>query len=122
MLPQVDEGVEFDGRLAPPEFGPGKECQAEADGGGVEGVDDGVEIHCDGLIDIQIAGLCHEDLGETFEDARIAEFIGVAQGGSPDITADAQMVKMRGLRTEAGFDIAQAFAEGQLCKDHGMSN
>ncbi len=47
---------------------------------------------------------------------RITEFIGVAQRGAPDVTADAQMVKMRGLSTEAGFDIAQIFGRRSVAR------
>ncbi len=37
---------------APPELGPGEQGQAEADGGGVEGIDDGIQVDGDGVVDI----------------------------------------------------------------------
>ncbi len=55
-------------RLAPPELGPGEQGQAEADGGGYEGIDDGIKVYGEGVVDIKIASLLHEEFGETFKD------------------------------------------------------
>ena len=37
--PQVQQGVQLDGPLALAKVGPGKQAQAQVDGGGVEGID-----------------------------------------------------------------------------------
>ena len=63
---------------------------------------------------MEAAGLCHQNLGEALENPRIAGFIGICEGGSSDVAADAQLIEMGRLCGEAGLDITEAFTVGQL--------
>jgi len=57
-----------------------------------------------------------ERLREVRMDSPIA--IGIGYGAACNSTAKAQVIKLRLHRSQAGFDVAQAFAIGQLSKGH----
>ena len=45
---QVQQGMQFDGAFLAAELRPGKQRQAQIDGGGVEGIDGLVQLHAEG--------------------------------------------------------------------------
>src|ERR1700674_741180 len=51
-------------------------------------------------------------------DAPVACGIGVGQRVARDVTADAKVIELAGLSTQAGFDVAQALAIRELCECH----
>ena len=108
--------MKFDGGLVSPERGPWKEGEAEVDGGGVQRIGGVLEFKAERFIGVERGGLLDEDMGEVSEDAPVAVFIGIGQSTAGGGLADASVIEFRAEGREAGFDVAQTFAPGQLCK------
>ena len=54
---EIKEGVQFDSGFASAKLGPGKESEAEIDGGGIECIDGLAQCESERLVDIERAGL-----------------------------------------------------------------
>jgi hypothetical protein len=59
-------------------------------------------------------------LGEVAVDAPIAHCVGVGQSVAGYIAADAEMVELGAVCSQAGFDIAQALSPCELRKCHAQ--
>src|ERR1019366_9845911 len=108
------EGVEFDGGLVPPKRGPREQREAEVNGGGVQGIGGGLEFKAERFIGVKRGGLLHKNVGDVGEDAPVTVFVGVGQGAAGGRLADAGVIEFRAEGCQAGFDVAQTFAPGQL--------
>ena len=93
---------------------PGEDREAEVDGGRVEGIDGVVELEAEAVLGIERPGDADQRLGEVGMDAPVAPLVGVGQGGAGDAPADAHVVELGVLGAQAGLDVAQALAIGQL--------
>ncbi len=51
---------------------------------------------------------------------RQSRLVGVGQGAAGDSAANTEVVELGPLRAQAGLDVAQAFAIGQLCEGHAQ--
>ena len=111
---QGQQGVEFDGGLVSPERGPREQREAEVNGGGVQRVGGGLEFAGERIIGVEGGGLPDEDMGEVGEDAPVAIFVGVGEGAAGSGLTDAGVIELGAKGREAGFDVAQTFAPGQL--------
>ena len=111
---QGQQGVEFDGGFGTAERGPGKEREAEVNGGGVQRIGGGLEFKAERFIGVKRGGLLDEDVGEVGKDAPVPLFIGHRQRVAGGGLADACMIEFRAERGEAGFDVPQTFAPRQL--------
>ena len=67
-----------------------------------------------------LQGTCNLDqgLGEICVNAPVAHLVGVGECVAGNPAPDANMIKLRTLCTQAGFDVVQAFPIGQLTKGH----
>ena len=72
--------MQFDGTFGGAEAGPGKDGQAQVDGGGIKGVDGVFEFQSQVVVGIQGPGECDEGVGEVGVDAPVAGLVGVGQG------------------------------------------
>ena len=72
--------MQFNGAFGGAEAGPGKDGQAQVDGGGIEGVDGVFEFDAEVLVEIELPGGMDEGLGEVGVDAPVAGLVGVGQG------------------------------------------
>jgi hypothetical protein len=117
---QVEQRVQLDGRLGGPKRCPGEQRQAQIDGRGIQCVDRVVEVDRQSLAGVQSARDPDQRLGELEMDAPVAALVGVGQGTATDIAADAQVIELRALRPQAGFDVAQALAVGRLRERHAQ--
>ena len=72
--------MQFNGAFGGAEAGPGKDGQAQVDGGGIEGVDGVFEFDAEVLIEIELLGGMDESLGEVGVDAPVAGLVGMGQG------------------------------------------
>ena len=111
---QVEQRVHFHRGFGLAERRPGKQRQAEVDGGGIEGVDRVRQLQPQVLFGIQPSGLGDQPLRELGEDAPVPALVGVGQRGTPHGGADAHVVQLGGLCREHRLDVAQAFPVGQL--------
>src|ERR1700677_4277688 len=68
---------------------------------------------------IQTSCLCDQPLGEFRIHAPVTDCVGIRQRRAPNRSAKAHMPELRGLRRQAGLDIAQAFTVCQLSERHG---
>ena len=74
------------------------------------------EFEAEVLVEIELPGGMEEGLGEVGIDVPVAGLVGVGQGVARDGAAKAQVIEFVVLRTQAGFDIPQAFPVGELCE------
>ena len=117
---QVQQGMEFDGGLGVSEGHPGKHGQAQVDGGGVEGVDGVIECQSQVVFGIQGPGQADEGLGEVGIQAPVALLVGVGEGIAGHAAAQSHMIEFVLVRPQADFDVAQAFAAGELGEGHAQ--
>ena len=118
IAPQIQQGMQFDGGLRAHEGRPWKDREAEVDGGRIEGVDGLVEIDAEAVLGVEAPGDGDQGLGEVGVDAPVALVVGVGQGVSGDTPANAHVIELGALRPQAGLDVAQALAVGQLGEGH----
>jgi hypothetical protein len=112
--------VNLDGRFGALVRSPGKQGQAEVDDGRVQGKDGFLKGESERLVGIQSAGFGDEGLGEVGVDPPVALFIGVGQGIARDQRAAKPHVIEAWLHgAQAGLDVPQALAIGQLGKRQG---
>jgi len=97
----------------------GKQAQAQVDGGRVQRISGGVEVHAEIFLGVELARLKHKSLRQLSVNTPIAVLIGLRQSGTPNGRTKAHGVELGGLRVETCFDVAQTLAIGQLGKSHG---
>ena len=115
---QIEQRVHLHRRLGGTKMRPRKHRQAQIDGGRVERVDGVGQLQAQAFVGIKLPRLGNQPLGELRVDAPIAGFVGIGQRRSPDRLAKAHVVELRGLRRQAGLDVAQALSIGQLGERH----
>jgi len=113
---QVEERVQLDGSFATAEAGPRKEFQTEIDGRRIERVNGLGKHRTQGFVRVKLPRLADQHLGEVGVDAPIVNAIGVGQRAARDRPSKSRMVKFGGNGAQAGLDVAQAFAERELCE------
>ena len=109
-----EQRVEFDSRFAAAERGPGKQREAQINGGGVQRIGRRLEFDAEGIVGVKRGGLLDEDVREVGEEAPVAFFVGVGQRAARGGLADAGVIKFRAEGSQTGFDVAETFAPGQL--------
>ena len=77
-----------------------------------------IEIHADRIAGVQRPRDANQDLGEIGIDPPVARLVGVGQCGARHLGAESQVVELGAERTQARFDVAQAFAVAQLGERH----
>jgi len=112
---QIEQSVHFDRVIVAPELRLGKHRQTQIDGSGVQRIDGLVQLHAKWLVAIQRASLGNEHPREIGKDGPVAGFVGVRQRVARDQAAEAPVIKPP-LRAQTRFDLAQAFAPGELRK------
>ena len=63
---------------------------------------------------VKCACLIDEDVGEVAIDSPVVNAVGIGEGAAGDAPAEAGVVQFGPEDAEAGFDVAEAFAEGEL--------
>lgn len=117
---QVDEGMEFDRRLAPAKLRPGEQGQTEIDGRGIEGIDRFFQIDCQWFAGIKVPGMANEDMGKIGVDAPVATRVGLGQGVPRHRTTNADVIQLGAERIQTDFDVAQTGPVCQLGKRHAQ--
>src|SRR5664280_938279 len=115
---KVQERVQLDGRLGRAKRGPRKHRQAQVDGAGIERVDRIFQIDAKRLPGIKTTGDSNERLGQVGIDAPVAHRVRIGQGVAGYAAADAHVIELARLCSQASFDVAQAFAIGKLRERH----
>lgn len=99
---------------------PGKERATRIDRRGIEGIDRFGDLDGHRFGEVKIAGDADQALRELEIDAPVAFFVGIGQRAFAHVAANAKVVELPRLRTQATFDIPQALAVGQLRKGHAQ--
>ena len=115
---QVDERVEFDGRLVASELSPGEESQAEVDGRGIQRVCRLLELGTEAVRQIQFPSPCDQDVSEVFVDPPVAQFVSIGESAPSDDSAKTGVVEFLVKGVETDFNVAEALAIGQLSEGH----
>ena len=84
----------------------------------VERVDRIVEFQPEVLLGIQRARDANQCLREVRVDAPVPFQVRIGQRVAGHAAADSHMIELAAMRAQADFDVAQAFAVGQLRERH----
>jgi hypothetical protein len=115
---QVEQRVEFHRCFGTAKARPRKQRQAQIDGGGIEGIDGGVEISADGFASVHRSSDGDQHLSQVGPDAPIMSFVGIGQRGTRDAAPESQMVEAVLDRAQTGFDVTKALTTCQLGEGH----
>ena len=116
---QIEQRVQLDGRLLGSKRCPCKYRQTQIDGGRIERVDGGFQVHAQRLVGIHGARCRNQALREVGIDLPRAHGIGVGERVSRDqTTAKAQVIEPMRLSAKIDLDVSQRFAPRQLRERH----
>ena len=115
---QIEKGMKLDGTFVFAEDGPGEKRKTEVDRCGIEGIDGLLELQTEIIVGIESAGLMDEYLGKLSVNPPIAGFVGVGQGVTGNVAADAHVIQLIPHRTQTGLDVAEALPKSQLSEGH----
>src|SRR5208282_887263 len=117
---QIQERVQFDRGLGRTKPRPGKQGQAEVDGGGIQSVNRLCQLDAHRFIRIQTAGTGDERVSQVGVDAPVAGAVGVGQGAVSHGGTEAHAEKEILPGTQTNFDVGQAIPVSDLGKSHGQ--
>jgi len=100
------------------EVGPREDGEAQINRGGVERVDRLFQFHRERLVGVQLPGFVDQDLREIGIDPPVPLLVGHGERVAAHAAADAHVVELVGQGAQAGFDVAQALAKGELREGH----
>ena len=118
VVAQVQQGMQFDRRFGGTKWRPGEQRQTQVDGGGVQGVDGVRQIDAEIFVAIEVAGPTNEQSSQIGPDAPVATLVRICQSGSSDRIPESHSVQFGAVGDQAGFDIAQTLAVGELSESH----
>src|SRR3990172_7032432 len=115
---KIQKRMQLHRRLAFAKLCPRKQGQTQVDGGGVQRIDAVIQIDTEGIVGVELSGSGNQNLCEVPIDAPVADTIGMCQGVARYFAPNAQVVKPRLSRPQAGLNIAQTLSIGKLGKGH----
>src|ERR1017187_7715782 len=101
---QIEQRVHFDGSLLLAKLRPGKQRQAEIDGGRVQRVEAVIQFHAHGIARVKRSRDTDQYLCEVGEDAPVVGLVGQANRGPRKHRGKAEMIAFRTRRAETGLD------------------
>jgi len=111
---QVDQGMDFDRAFSLTKSCPREQREAEIDGGRIESVDGLFEVHSKVFVAIESSRLGNEKLRDVGPDSPVPSFVGFGQSVASNGATESRMVELGLESSQASFDVAEAFPEGQL--------
>jgi len=90
----------------------------QIDGRRVQRIDRIGQVDPQVLVAIESPRLRDQQLREIGIDPPVAGLVGIGQRAARDRAANPQMIEPAFLRAQAGYEVAQTLAEGQLRKGH----
>ena len=115
---QVQQGVHLHSGLGGAKRCPVEQTQTQVDGGGVQCVDGGIQIHAHGFLRIQSAGSVDQSHRQSMLNAPVARVQGIGQRRACRNVAHAHVKKFGLIGRQTRFDVAQRLPPGQLGKRH----
>ena len=110
--------MKLHGGLALSKLRPRKQRQAQIDDGGVQSVGGLIELYRERIVLMKLSGVSDQHLGKILVDSPVAHFVGVRQSVARNLAADAHMIELFARRSQAGLDVPETFAKGELSKAH----
>lgn len=120
VSPQVEQCMCLDRTGIFAESRPWKERQAEADRGGVEGVDCVRQLYPKAVRTVQLPSLANQCLGEVPPDAPVAMLVGMGQRAAGNHCAHPHMIELGLMGTKTALDVPQPFPIGELSECHAQ--
>ena len=114
---QLHLRVHLDRRFRLTECCPGKHRKTQINGGGIQCVDDFIQVQFCGVIVIQTPSLANEDLRQIGVNLPRAVFVGICNVCSCNIATDTHRVKV-GTSPQACFNVTKALPESHLSECH----
>ena len=115
---EIQKSVQLHSAFVNSEFGPREKRQTQIDGSRVQSVGGLIQLDAKGVVGIKPTSLGNENLGKVGIDPPIPDLIGMSQSVAGDVASKAHMVELPLSRTEACFDVSEAFPIGELSKGH----
>src|SRR5215470_19447583 len=106
------------GALVLAKLRPRKQGEAEIDSGRVQRIQAMVEIHAKWVLGVKWPGDADQMQREIGEDAPVVSLVGVGQRRARNPTAESHVVEFAAHRSQAGLDVAEAFAVSELSEGH----
>ena len=113
---QIQQRMHLHRRLGRSEMRPWKHRQTQVDGSRVQRVHHIAQIQPQVFLGVKHSGLSDQPLGEFLVDTPVAPLVGIGQRRTGYGVADAHVIELGRLRRQAGFDVAQTLAIGELSK------
>jgi hypothetical protein len=79
LATQIEQRVQFQSVLRGTEVGPGKQCHAQVDGSGVEGIDGVGQVEPQVFVAVQPSRFCNQRLCEITVNTPVAGLVGIGQ-------------------------------------------
>lgn len=98
--------MRFDRSLGRAKVGPGEQRQAQVDGGRVHGIERFFQTQANVLVPIEFEGHGNQPVPKRLEQAPVAPFVGIGQGGAGYLAVDTDVVELGFLGVEASNQIA----------------
>src|SRR5690606_19793076 len=111
---QIEQRVQLHRALSATKRCPGEQAQTQVDRGRVESVNRLFQFHGQRLLSVQLPGSLNQRLREVGIDPPVVSTTGVGQRAPRDASTKPRVIQLGFQRAETGFDVAQAFAKGQL--------
>jgi len=115
---KVQQRMQFHGAFVNSELGPGKKREAEIDGGGVQGIGGLIQFDTEGIGGVEVARLADENLCKGGVDSPISDLVGMSQRIARNVPSETHVIEFPLSRTEASFDVPEAFPIGHLSEGH----
>lgn len=99
---------------------PGKHRQTQIDGCGIERVNGVLQVDAKRVVCVKRSRYADQALREIGVDTPVAYRVGIRERVARHRRTNTEVIKLRLLGTQTGFDIAQALAKRQLRKGHAQ--
>jgi hypothetical protein len=112
----VQQRVQLYRTLAAAKLAPGKQRQTQIDGGRVESVNSLGQFDSERIVVVQLAGHANQHLSKVAVNTPVATLVGIGERRARNATSKTHVIKPGLLSAQAGFDVAETGAIGQLSK------
>ena len=115
---QINLSVELNRSFGFAEMSPRKHRQTQINRGGVDGINNLVDVESVGVFAIKSSRLANQNLSECFVNTPVTMLVCISEISSCDVASDAHRVEMR-TSPQTGFNISKTLSESDLSKSHG---
>ena len=114
---QIDLRMQFNCRFGSLEIRPREHREAEVYGGGIDGVNDLVEIQAVGIASMEQPSFADENMGESFVSSPVPVQVGVSEVCPRDVATHTHAIEVWAF-AETSLNVAKALTESELGEEH----